>query len=138
MYYGAVLTYFLTIYNHYIHRTSQLLKDSVNYFKGFLEIITYDQPRYSFVIKKLDLFYIDNKLITKITFSPLGCYRPRTELATHVVNQDIIQKFKFTHSKMIIEITNLEKVLNLNKKEHIDIYTQYVGECLDQLKNETL
>ena len=107
-----------------------------DYIRGAIEVLFSEPPRYSFIIQKLDVAYSCHSMMTEITYTPLGCYRPLKKVVSDLNNSLVCRKFKPDHARIILGIHTLEKCLDLKNKEHVNIYLKFVGSCIDLISSE--
>lgn len=115
-------------------RALNLINSIYAYLKGFLEIVNTQTPRYCFVIEKIDIVYQNTIMKTKIDYTPVGCYRPFRNFASELNDEIICRKFKPDHARIIISIDTLEKTLNLENTDHLQLYLNFVKTCVIRLK----
>jgi len=106
------------------------------YIRGALEVLYTESPRYSFIIQKIDVSYSSHSMMTEITYTPLGCYRPLKKIVSDLNSSLVCRKFKPDHARIILGIHTLEKCLDLTNKEHANIYLNFVGSCIDLISSE--
>lgn len=56
--------------------TTKLIGSIFDYLKGFMEIVSVQTPRYSFIVEKFEITYQSLTMKTKVNYTPVGCYRP--------------------------------------------------------------
>lgn len=111
-----------------------LLSTIWDYFKGFIEITNSQTPRYCFIIDKLDIVYQGTLIKTKVNYTPVGCYRPFGNFTSELNDEMTCRKFKPDHARIIIGIDTLEKTLDFNNQEQMQIYLGFVKLCMNRLK----
>lgn len=95
-----------------------------------------ETPRYSFVIQRIDIVYPNNRMASEITYSPVGCYRPLVRLTSELNNNDIYKKFMSEQVRIIVGIHTLESCLDLNNKDHVLIYLNFIESCSKLISRE--
>lgn len=113
---------------------SRVIHSANDLFKGFFEVSHAQTPRYCFVIEKLEITYQQLLMRTKIHYTPVGCYRPFKKLVSELNDEIICRKFKPDHARIIIGIDTLEKNLDFNNQEQVQVYLNYVQSSSDLLK----
>lgn len=106
------------------------------YIRGALEVLYAESPRYSFIIQKIDVAYLNDSMMAEITYTPLGCYRPLKKMVSELNSSLVCRKFKPDHARIILGIHTLEKCLDLTNKEYVDIYLNFVRSCIDLISSE--
>lgn len=105
----------------------------LDYIKGFIEILSVETPRYSFVIHKIDLLYFNGLMRAELTYTPLGCYRPVKEKISSLSLSFVMTKFKPSHARILVGIDTLERCLNLTQRDHLAVYLDFVSGCIKRL-----
>lgn len=112
---------------------SKVIHTASDLFKGFFEVNHVQTPRYCFVIDRLEIVYQDLTMRTQIHYTPVGCYRPFKKFVSELNDEIICRKFKPDHARMVIGIDTLEKHLDFNNQEQVQIYLDYVQSCNHRL-----
>lgn len=73
--------------------------------------------------------------MTKVHYTPVGCYGPFKNFASELNDEIICRKFKPDHARMIIGIDMLEKALDFKSKEQTQAYLAFVKSCMARLKD---
>lgn len=107
---------------------------ALDYFKGLIEILVSDTPRYCFTIQKLDITYQNGLMRSRADYTPVGCYRQFKNFISELDDETVCRKFKPIHARMIIGIDVLEKNLDFNNKDQVLLYLKYIQECKNQLE----
>src|SRR3546814_401119 len=98
------------------HKLANMLVKFSDYIRGLINILYIESPRYSLIIQQIEICYPNNLMKSKITYTPLGCYRPQKKLVSELNNEEVCIKFKPQHARMIVGINTLECSLNLLNK----------------------
>jgi hypothetical protein len=107
-----------------------------NYTRGFLSILQTDLPRYSFLIKQIDIVYFKNELKAEVIYMPIGAFRPFKNYISDLNNPTVLDKFKPDHARIIIGISTLESCLDLSNNEQNKIYLNFIKSCVLMIKSE--
>lgn len=108
-------------------------KGFLDYIRGFMEIVSTHTPRYSYVLKNIDIIYPNYTMTAQATYIPVGCHRQFVDKISHLNTEDVCYQFKPEHARIIVGINTLEYCLDLKIKEHAEIYLDFVKLCISKL-----
>lgn len=72
--------------------------------------------------------------MTEVTYTPLGCYRPVTQMISELTGTFVCRKFKPEHANIIIGIHTLEQCLDLTNKAQATIYIDFINSCTQSIR----
>ena len=90
------------------------------------------------MLHRIDIVYPKNAMASEITYSPIGCYRPLKRLTSELNNNDIYKKFMPEQVRIIVGIHTLECCLDLNHKDHVLIYMNFIESCSKLINSEKI
>lgn len=116
---------------------SSLSNRLLDYIKGFIDIVNTETPRYSFIIKKIDIIYPNGQMLSQATYLPVGCHREYIGRISELNTKNVCYKFKPEHARIIVGINTLEHCLDLTQKDHAEIYLNFISTCSSTLQNSS-
>lgn len=119
-----------------MYRLARLSTQVLDYLRGGLEIFFSDAPRYVLVMRKINVCYLQGRMQAEVVYTSLQGCRKQTAWAADLSDAYICQKFKPGHVQMLIGLRTLEACLNLDIKEHVQIYVNFIASCEHAIQQE--
>jgi hypothetical protein len=107
----------------------EFFKSRFDHLKGWLEVISYKNSDYKYVIENISNNYEETKFPIMIRYKVAGSRVLVTESAANLNKSSLFCSFKPEHAQMIVSIATVEAMLRLSSEEIESKYLAYVRLC---------